>query len=55
MEERIIKDINDLLIQLFQKMKEAGFEWDAEKKELKKIEQEETELPKGEDYVGRRL
>lgn len=25
---------------LFQKMKEAGYEWDAEKKELKKIEQE---------------
>lgn len=27
---------------LFQKMKEAGYEWDAEKKELKKIEQEST-------------
>ena len=39
MEERIIKDINDLLTQLFQKMKEAGYEWDAAKKELKKIEQ----------------
>lgn len=38
MEERIIKDINNLLTQLFQKMKEAGYEWDAEKKELKKIE-----------------
>ena len=37
MEERIIKDINDLLAQLFQKMHEAGYEWDAEKKELKKI------------------
>ena len=37
MEERIIKDINDLLIQLFQKMKEAGYEWDDEKKELKEI------------------
>ena len=34
MEERIIKDINDLLTQLFQKMKEAGYEWDTEKKEL---------------------
>lgn len=39
MEERIIKDINNLLTQLFQKMKEAGYEWDAKKKELKKIEQ----------------
>ena len=37
MEERIIKDINNLLTQLFQKMHEAGYEWDAEKKELKKI------------------
>lgn len=32
---------------LFQKMKEAGYEWDAEKKELKKIEDEEYN---GEDY-----
>lgn len=39
MEERIIKDINNLLTQLFQKMHEAGYEWDAEKKELKKIKQ----------------
>jgi hypothetical protein len=39
MEERIIKDINNLLTQLFQKMHEAGYEWDAEKLELKKIEQ----------------
>ena len=38
MEERIIKDINDLLTQLFQKIKEAGYEWDTEKKELKKKE-----------------
>ena len=29
---------------LFQKMKEAGYEWDAEKKELKKIEQNLTEF-----------
>ena len=28
--------------QLFSKMKEAGYEWDAEKKELKKIEQKPT-------------
>ena len=28
---------------LFQKMKEAGYEWDAEKKELKKIEQKPVE------------
>lgn len=27
---------------LFQKMKEAGYEWDAEKKELKKIEQKQS-------------
>lgn len=39
MEKRIIEDINNLLTQLFQKMKEAGYEWDAEQKELKKIEQ----------------
>jgi hypothetical protein len=31
---------------LFQKMKEAGYEWDTEKKELKKIENE-TEIPFG--------
>ena len=38
------KEQRDLL---FQKMKEAGYEWDADKKELKKIEQklvEEKEL-----------
>lgn len=29
---------------------EAGYEWDAEKKEVKKIKQEQTELPNGEDY-----
>ena len=32
---------------LFQKMKEAGYEWDVEKKELKKIDDEEVN---GEDY-----
>ena len=37
------KEQRDLL---FQKMKEAGYEWDAEKKELKKIEEEVN----GEDY-----
>lgn len=36
MEERIIKDINDLLAQLFQKMKEAGYTWDSDKKEIRK-------------------
>ena len=30
---------------LFQKMKEAGYEWDAEKKELKKVEQKPAECP----------
>ena len=34
------KEQRDLL---FQKMKEAGYEWDAEKKELKKIEQKPAE------------
>ena len=43
MEERIIKDINNLLTQLFSKMKEADYEWDAEKKELKKIAQKTIE------------
>ena len=38
------KEQRDLL---FQKMKEDGYEWDAEKKELKKIEDEEYN---GEDY-----
>ena len=31
---------------LFQKMKEAGYEWDAEKKELKKGEQKPIKVPK---------
>ena len=35
---------------LFQKMKEAGYVWDAEKKELKKMKQKTTKLPNGEDY-----
>lgn len=37
---------------LFQKIKEAGYEWDAEKKELKKIEQKpifDVEIPFGTD------
>ena len=34
------KEQRDLL---FQKMKESGYEWDAEKKELKKIEQQSAE------------
>jgi len=38
MEERIIKDMNNLLTQLFQKMHDAGYIFDFEKKELKKIE-----------------
>ena len=41
------KEQRDLL---FSKMKEAGYEWDAEKKELKKMKQKTTKLPKGEDY-----
>lgn len=44
MEERIIKDINNLLTQLFQKMREAGYEWDAEHKQLNKIEQKSTTM-----------
>ena len=35
---------------LFQKMHEAGYEWDSEKKELKKIEQSTIEEVNGEDY-----
>jgi len=41
------KEQHDLL---FQKMKEAGYEWDSEKKELKKIEQSTIEEVNGEDY-----
>ena len=41
MEKRIIKDINNLLTQLFQKMKEAGYKWDADKKELDKVEKKQ--------------
>ena len=57
MEERIIKDVNNLLIQLLQKMHEAGYEWDAEKKELKKIEQRIADnIPQDfEKYVERLL
>ena len=45
------KEQRDLL---FQKMKEAGYEWDAEKKELKKIEQkpaEDVDLPEFESHL----
>lgn len=34
MEERIIKGINNLPTKLFQKISEAGYTWDTEKKEL---------------------
>lgn len=44
MEERIIKDINNLLTQLFQKIKESGYRFDFEKKELKKVEQEQDNI-----------
>ena len=40
------KEQRDLL---FQKMKEAGYEWDSENKELKKIEQNIVEIPFGTD------
>lgn len=42
---------------LFQKMEEAGYEWDAEKKELKKIEQKPTEwsLPYGKNETAEKL
>lgn len=46
MEERIIKDINDLLTQLFQKVNEAGYTFDFKNKEFKKIETE-IEIPFG--------
>ena len=35
---------------LFQKMKETGYEWDAEKKELKKIEQNHVEWHREDEY-----
>ena len=35
---------------LFQKMKEAGYEWNDEKKELNMAESVQPELPNGEDY-----
>ena len=41
------KEQRDLL---FQKMKEAGYEWDAEKKELMKIEQKHDDSLNEEDY-----
>ena len=41
------KEQRDLL---FQKMKEAGYEWNDEKKELKMAESVQPELPNGEDY-----
>ena len=44
MEERIIKDINNLLTQLFQKIKESGHRFDFGKKELKEIEQEQDSI-----------
>ena len=42
------KEQRDLL---FQKMKEAGYEWDAEKKELRKIEQKHTPKHKVGDTI----
>lgn len=42
------KEQRDLL---FQKMHEAGYEWDAVKKELKRIEQNPDELPNGEKIL----
>lgn len=44
MEERIIKDINNLLAQLFQKIHEAGYEWDFKVKKLNKIDDEWVDL-----------
>ena len=41
------KEQRDLL---FQKMKESGYEWNDEKKELKMAESVQPELPNGEDY-----
>jgi hypothetical protein len=43
MEERTIKDINNLLTQLFSKMHEAGYEWDETRLELKKIASDNAE------------
>ena len=44
------KEQRDLL---FQKMKEAGYEWDAERKELKKIEQKSSWSEEDENRVNR--
>ena len=44
------KEQRDLL---FQKMKEAGYDWDAEKKELKKIEQNPAWSEKDEEMLNR--
>ena len=46
MEERTIKDINNLLTLLFQKIKQEGYEWNSEKKELKKIESKTLDADK---------
>lgn len=43
------KEQRDLL---FQKMKEAGYEWDADKKELKKIEQKLTAWSEEDEKIG---
>ena len=40
---------------LFQKMKEEGYEWDAEKKELKKIEQTPTEWSEEDETIKKNI
>ena len=47
--EHATKEQRDLL---FQKMKEAGYEWDAEKKELKKVERKPAWSEEDEKMVG---
>lgn len=41
--------------QLFQKMEEAGYEWDAKKKELKKIEQHPTAWSEEDEKIIKRI
>ena len=46
------KEQRDLL---FQKMKEAGYEWDAERKEVKKVEQKSVEWSEKDEGIASRI
>lgn len=49
--EKIVPATKEQRDLLFSKMKEAGYEWDAEKKELRKIEQKHTEWSEDDDWM----